>query len=146
MPACTPPRTSAVSAPDPAAGHCQPTPPPGSQTCPGESGSVSCGVWLLSLGCWCTKGFVCASHPSPSEGGQNENHSHRKLTKLNTWTRALSTSMKPGAVLCRATYTGGPMVESSDKMWSTREGNGKPLQPFCLENLMNWMKRQKTRH
>ena len=26
------------------------------------------------------------------------------------------------------------MVESSDKMWSTGEGNGKPLQYFCLEN------------
>ena len=35
------------------------------------------------------------------------------------------------------------MVESSDKMWPTREGNGKPLQYSCLENLMNSMKRQK---
>ena len=34
------------------------------------------------------------------------------------------------------------MVESSDKMWSTREGNGKPLQYSCLENFMNSMKRQ----
>ena len=37
------------------------------------------------------------------------------------------------------------MVESSDKMWSTGEGNGKPLQYSCLENLMNSMKRQKDR-
>ena len=37
------------------------------------------------------------------------------------------------------------MVERSDKMWSTREGNGKPLQDFCLENPMNSMKRQKDR-
>ena len=35
------------------------------------------------------------------------------------------------------------MVESSDKMWSTGEGNGKPLQHSCLENPMNSMKRQK---
>ena len=35
------------------------------------------------------------------------------------------------------------MVESSYKMWSTREGNGKPLQYSCLENPMNSMKRQK---
>ena len=35
------------------------------------------------------------------------------------------------------------MVETSDKMWSTGEGNGKPLQYSCLENLMNSMKRQK---
>ena len=37
------------------------------------------------------------------------------------------------------------MVESSDKMWYTGEGNGKPLQYFCLENPMNSMKRQKDR-
>ena len=35
------------------------------------------------------------------------------------------------------------MVESSDKMWSTGEGNGKPLQYSSLENPMNSMKRQK---
>ena len=37
------------------------------------------------------------------------------------------------------------MVESSDKMWSTGEGNGKPLQYSCLENPMNSMKRQKDK-
>ena len=35
------------------------------------------------------------------------------------------------------------MVESSDKTWSTGEGNGKPLQYSCLENPMDSMKRQK---
>ena len=35
------------------------------------------------------------------------------------------------------------MVESSDKMWSSGEGNGKPLQCSCLENPMNSMKRKK---
>ena len=30
-------------------------------------------------------------------------------------------------------------------MWSTREGNGKPLQYSCLENHMNSMKRQNDR-
>ena len=34
------------------------------------------------------------------------------------------------------------MVKSSDKMWPTGEGNGKPLQHSCLENPMNSMKRQ----
>ena len=34
---------------------------------------------------------------------------------------------------------------SSDKMWSSEEGNGKPFQYSCLENLMNRMKRQKDR-
>ena len=37
------------------------------------------------------------------------------------------------------------MVESSDKMWSTGEGNGKPLQCSCLENSMNSMKMKKDR-
>ena len=37
------------------------------------------------------------------------------------------------------------MVESSDKVWSSGEGNGKPLQYSCLENPMNSMKRQKYR-
>ena len=37
------------------------------------------------------------------------------------------------------------MVESSDKMWSTGEGNGKPFQYSCLENSMNTMERQKDR-
>ena len=46
---------------------------------------------------------------------------------------------------CRATQDGPVMVESSDKMWSTGEGNGKPLHCSCLENPMNRMKRQKDR-
>ena len=46
---------------------------------------------------------------------------------------------------CRATQDGWVMVESSDKMWSTGEGNGKPLQYSCLENPMDSMKRQKGR-
>ena len=37
------------------------------------------------------------------------------------------------------------MVESSDKMWSTGDGNGKSLQYSCLENPMNSMKRQNNR-
>ena len=37
------------------------------------------------------------------------------------------------------------MVERSDRMWSTGEGNGKPLQYSCLENPMNNMKRQNDR-
>ena len=37
------------------------------------------------------------------------------------------------------------MVERPDRMWSTGEGNSKPLQYSCLENPMNSMKRQKDR-
>ena len=36
-------------------------------------------------------------------------------------------------------------MESSNKTWSTGEGNGKPLQYSCLEIPVNSMKRQKDR-
>ena len=35
------------------------------------------------------------------------------------------------------------MMESSDKMCSIGEGNGKPLQYSCLENPMSSIRRQK---
>ena len=37
------------------------------------------------------------------------------------------------------------MAERSDRMYSTGEGNGKPLQYSCLENPMNTGERQKDR-
>ena len=37
------------------------------------------------------------------------------------------------------------MVKGSHRMWSTGEGNGKPLQYSCLENPMNSMKRKTDR-
>ena len=43
---------------------------------------------------------------------------------------------------CRATQGRQVMVESSDKTWSTGEGNSKALQYSCLENPMNSMKKQ----
>ena len=46
---------------------------------------------------------------------------------------------------CRATQDRWVMVESSDKMWSPGEGNGKPLRYSCLENPMNSLKKQKDR-
>ena len=46
---------------------------------------------------------------------------------------------------CRATQDVRVMVERSDRMWSTGEGNGKPHQCSCLENPMNSMKRQNDR-
>ena len=48
-------------------------------------------------------------------------------------------------MLGRVTQGGQVMVESSDKIWSTGEGNGKPLQYSSLENPMNTMKRQNDR-
>ena len=46
---------------------------------------------------------------------------------------------------CEATQDGRVMVERSDRIWSTGEENGKPLQYSCLEYPMNSMKRQKDR-
>ena len=48
-------------------------------------------------------------------------------------------------MLCRATQHRQVMVESSDKIWSTGEGNSKLLQYSCLENPMISMKRQNDR-
>ena len=48
-------------------------------------------------------------------------------------------------MLCGATQDGWVLVERSDGMWSTGEGNGKSLQYSCLENPMKSMKRQKGR-
>ena len=62
----------------------------------------------------------------------------------HTRTTALSNSMKPSHAH-RATQDGRVTVERSDRMWSTGEGNGKPLQYSCHENPMNSMKRQNDR-
>ena len=46
---------------------------------------------------------------------------------------------------CGATQDRQVMVEGPDRMWSTGEENGKPLQYSCLENAMNSMKGQNDR-
>ena len=48
-------------------------------------------------------------------------------------------------MLCGATQDRWVMVERSDRMWSTGEENGKPLQYSCFEHPMNSMKRQNDR-
>ena len=77
-------------------------------------------------------------------GQTHWDHSHRKLVNLITRTTALSNSMKLSHAH-GATQDRRVMVETSDRMWSTGEGNGKPLQYSCLENPMNSMKRQNDR-
>ena len=69
-----------------------------------------------------------------------KNHSF-DYTRLITWITALSNSRKLWAMLCRVTQDRRVMAENSDKMWSTGEGSGKPLQHSCLENSINSMKR-----
>ena len=48
-------------------------------------------------------------------------------------------------MLCGATQDGPVMVQKSERMWSTGEGNGKPRHYSCLENPMNSMKSQNDR-
>ena len=69
----------------------------------------------------------------------------QKTSQSNhTRTTALSNSMKLSHAH-GATQDRRVMVERSDRMWSTGEGNGKPLQYSCLEDPMNSMKRQNDR-
>ena len=68
-------------------------------------------------------------------------YSQKTCQSNHTRTTALSNSMKLS--LARgATQDGQVMVERSDRMWSTGEGNDETLQYSCLENPMNSMKRQ----
>ena len=71
-------------------------------------------------------------------------YSQKTSQSNHTRTTALSNSVKPSHA-CEAIQDGQVMVERSDRMWSTGEGNGKPLQYSCLENPTNSMKRQKAR-
>ena len=71
-------------------------------------------------------------------------YSQKTSQSNHTRTTALSNSMK----LSHARGTAQDrrvMVERSDRLWSTGEGNGKPLQYSCLENPMNSMKRKNDR-
>ena len=83
-----------------------------------------------------------------SRGHQRANILKPYLEKTSqsnhTRTTALSNSMKPSHAL-GATQDRRVMVERSDRMWSTGEGNGKPLHYSCFENPMNSMKMQNDR-
>ena len=71
-------------------------------------------------------------------------YSQKTSQSNHTRTTALSNSMKLSHAH-GATQDRRVMVERSDRMWSTGEGNGKPLQYSCLENPMNSVKRQNDR-
>ena len=71
-------------------------------------------------------------------------YSQKTSHSNHTRNTALSNSMKLSHAH-GATQDRRVMVERSDRMWSTGEGNGKPLQYSCLENPMNSMKRQNDR-
>ena len=71
-------------------------------------------------------------------------YSQKTSQSNHTRTTALSNSMKVSHAL-GAIQDGWVMVESSDRMWCTGDGNGNPLQYSCLENPMNSVKRQNDR-
>ena len=71
-------------------------------------------------------------------------YSQKTSQSNHTRTTALSNSMKLSHAR-GATQDGWVMVERSDRMWSTGEGNGKPLQYSYLENPMNSIKKQNDR-
>ena len=56
--------------------------------------------------------------------------------------------IQPRGVRWGGRWEGGKIctpMERADRMWSTGEGNDKPLQYSCLENPMKSMKRQNDR-
>ena len=61
-----------------------------------------------------------------------KSYSQKTSQSNHTRTTALSNSMKRSHA-CGATQDGRVMVERSERMWSTGEGNGKPLQYSCHE-------------
>ena len=71
-------------------------------------------------------------------------YSQKTSQSNNARTTALSYSMKLSDAH-GATQDGQVMAERSDRIWSTGEGNGKPLQYSSLENPMNSMKRQNVK-
>ena len=82
------------------------------------------------------RGHQRADTPKPdSQKTSQSNH---------TRTTSMPNSMKLSHAH-RAIQDRRVMVERSDRMWSTGEGNGKPLQYSCLENPMNSTKKQNDR-
>ena len=69
-------------------------------------------------------------------------YSQKTSQSNHTRTTALSNLMKLSHAH-GATQDRQVMVERSDRMWSTGEGNGKPLQYSCLENPMNPYEKEK---
>ena len=97
---------------------------------------------------WFLFSLLYLAIPGVARGHQRANtlkpYSQKTSQSNHTRTTALSNSMKLSHAH-GATQDGWVMVETSDRMWSTGEGNGKPLQYSCLENPMNSMKRQNDR-
>ena len=73
------------------------------------------------------------------------NHGHLPFMdhSLHGEGACVTQAMKLWTMLRSAIQDRWVIVKSSDKTWSTGEGNGKPCQYSCCENLTNSMKRKK---
>ena len=99
----------------------------GTQSCPSAENSIKdYWAWSHPSEGNSVSPSVSLSHQEPSishlsfpiEGRQNENHNHRKVTKLITWATALSNLMKLEAMPCRATQDRWVMAEGEVKSLS----------------------------
>ena len=125
--------TDTLSAPDPAPGHCQPTP---LLETPGHSwaslGQFLVGSLLLSTGSWCAQGFVCALQESVSPvlckfwwfyGGVNSDLLQEGLCH----TQVCCTQSPCGRPLLTCPCTG----ETETQFWLSLCGLGVHFVPFC---------------
>ena len=87
-----------------------------------------------------------ASYPSPSEGRQSENHNHRKLTNLITWTTALSNSKKLWAMPCGATQMDGLWWRVLTKCGSLEKGMANHFSILALRTPWTVRKDKKIGH
>ena len=112
-------------------------------------------IHIITVLCWSSHEEIphvqAKRNPSKMVGAER---GHQRADRLRPQSQStslcdhmhhsLSNSMKLSHAR-GATQDRRVMVERSDRMWSTGEGNGKPLQYSCHENPMNSMKRQKDR-
>ena len=126
--------TATLSAPDPAAGHCRPRPPPET---PGHSraslGQSLVGPLLLSSGSWCTQSFVCTHQESISPvlckfwrlyGGVNGNLLQEGLCQ--TQVCCTQSPCPSGRPLLTCTSTG----DTQTQFWLSFCGLGMHFMPF----------------
>ena len=69
-----------------------------------------------------------------------------ELTKMNIWITALCNSMKLWSMSCRGTQCRWVVVESSDKMWSTGNGNASHFSKNTLVLVNTLFQQHKTLH
>ena len=86
------------------------------------------------------------SYPSPSEGRESENHSHRKLTNLIIWTTALSNSMKLWSMPCRPLNMDGSWWRDLTKCGPWEKGMANHFSILALRTPWTAWKGKKIGH